>query len=140
VGGAKLRDGALSDGRVIGTINARFEPVWVNIRTTPVPDRPAIDAALENVMLDRERRVSGSFAQGFFVRSCVLSADGTRLLNPQASPRLGDMVEKGHFSYAQVKAEDYLEMLDDALLRSKADGEMERCRDGEKPRAAPKGE
>jgi hypothetical protein len=121
VGGAKLRDGALSDGRVIGTINARFEPVWVNIRTTPVPDRRAIDAALESIPMNGERKLTGSFNQGFFVRSCVLSSDGKRLLNPQGSPRFGDMVEKGHFSYAQVKAEDYLEMLDDALLRSKAD-------------------
>jgi hypothetical protein len=117
VGGDKLREGALSDLRVISTINARFEPVWVNIRRSAVPDRPAINEGLVGFTLAEDRRITGGFSYGFFVRSLVMTSDGATLLNPQSKPGLGDLFSKGHFSYAQVKPDDYLEMLEAALRR-----------------------
>lgn len=100
---------------MIGLINERFAPVWINIRREPIPDLRALDPALEGITLDEGRRVSGGFSQSFFLRSVVLSSDGQRLLNPQGKPGLGDLFSQGHFAYAQVKAEDYLAMLERSL-------------------------
>jgi hypothetical protein len=97
---------------VIALVNERFVPVWVNIREQALPDLRALDGALEGITLDERRRVSGGFSRSFFLRSVVLSPDGGTLLNPQGTPGLGQLFGRGHFAYAQVKAEDYLAMLE----------------------------
>jgi hypothetical protein len=94
-------------------------PVWINIRTTPVPDLPCLEDVLHGVALDDRRYVRGGFSQGFFLRSAVVAADGRTLLNPQSGgASLCKLLADGHFAYAQVKPEDYLRMLRDALARS----------------------
>ncbi len=82
-------------------------PVWINIRTTSIPDLPCMEAVLNGVPLDEDRKPTGGLNQGFFLRSFVLSSDGKTLLNPQ--PR-------AVFAYAQVNAPEYLEQLERALL------------------------
>ena len=99
---------------MIDLVNERFVPVWINIREESIPDFRAMDAAIEGIDLDGHRRVSG-FHQGFFLRSVVLSPDGGMLLNPQAKPNLGHLFTQGYFPYAQVKADDYLAMLERSL-------------------------
>ncbi len=115
-----LRSGALTDLRVISEINARFEPVWVNIRESAIPDRPAINDAMHGMTFSQDRRITGGFSYGFFVRSLVISPDG-KLLNRQGKPALSDPFVKGFYSYAQVKPEDFLDMLESAL-RSRSAG------------------
>lgn len=100
---------------MIETLNERFVPVWVNIRVEPVPSRVAVDQAIEGIPLDEHRKVSAGFNKSFFLRSVVLSSDGATLLNPQDKPSLGHLASQGYFPYAQVKAEDYLAMLELAL-------------------------
>lgn len=102
---------------MIERVNGRFVPVWINIREEPIPDLPAIGPALEGIPLDARRRVPDGFSKGFFLRSLVLSPDGRELLNPQETPSLGHLFTQGYFSYAQVKADDFLDMLDRALGR-----------------------
>jgi len=115
-----LRDGALSDPEVIALINEEFIPVWINIRTTPVPDIACMEEVLHNVEVDGDGRVQGSFSQGFFLRSVVLASDGETLLNPQpGGAALGDLFTEGHFKYGQVKAKHYLPMLRQALERAR---------------------
>ena len=102
---------------MIDLVNRRFIPVWINIRTTPVPDIPCLDEALPGVHLDEQRYV-GFLGQGFFLRSIVLSPQGTRLLNPEwGGSSLLKLVVDGHFAYAAVKPADYLQMLEKALSR-----------------------
>jgi hypothetical protein len=96
-------------------VNERFVPVWVNIRREPIPDFPSVDQAIAGIELDSYRRVTGGFSRKFFLKSVVLSPDGQTLLNPQDQPGLGHLFSQGHFPYAQVKAEDYLTMLEAAL-------------------------
>ena len=103
---------------MIDLLTERFVPVWLNIRDQALPDLRALDAAIEGITLDERRKVSGGFSQSFFLRSVVLSADGGTLLNPQGKPSLGHLFSQGHFAYAQVKAEDYLAMLDLALRKA----------------------
>ena len=58
------------------------------------------------------------FSEGFFLRSVVLSPDGTTLLNPQASTVSGSVdtfLHHGYDAYAQVEPGDYLSMLEGAL-------------------------
>ena len=104
---------------MIALVNARFVPVWVNIRVEPVPARAAIDQAIEGIPLDERRKVSAGFNKSFFLRSVVLTSDSATLLNPQDKPELGHLFRQGHFPYAQVKAEDYLAMLELALERER---------------------
>lgn len=111
-----LRDGALSDPEVIALVNERFVPVWVDIRTTPVPDVECLADVLDRVTVDEQRFVSGLFNQGFFLRSVVLASDGETLLNPQSGgASLWKLFTDGHFAYAQVKPRDFLRMLREAL-------------------------
>jgi hypothetical protein len=94
-------------------------PVWVNIRETPIPDLRALDAVIQGIELDAERRIPDGFSKGFFLRSVVLSPDASTLLNPQdPKANLGHLFSQGHFPYAQVKADDYLAMLEQALRRA----------------------
>lgn len=115
-----LRDGALSDPEVIGLINDEFIPVWINIRTTPVPDIACMEEVLANVDVNSDGFVQGSFSQGFFLRSVVLASNGETLLNPQpGGAALGDLFTEGYFKYGQVKAMHYLPMLRGALERAR---------------------
>ena len=103
---------------MIDLVDARFVPVWINVREAPIPDLPAINATIEGVELDEGRRIPGGFSRKFFLRSVALSADGAALLNPQdPTANLGHLISQGHFPYAQVKADDYLAMLRLALER-----------------------
>jgi len=77
-----------------------------------------MDEVLHRVSLDGRRFVTGGFSQGFFLRSVVLASDGKTLLNPQeGGASLCKLLADGHFAYAQVKADGYLRMLEDALAR-----------------------
>ena len=118
-----LRDGALSDPEVVTLVNEEFVPVWINIRTTPVPDLACMEEVLHNVEVDADNRVQGNFSQGFFLRSVVLASDGETLLNPQpGGASLGDLITEGHFKYGQVKSKHYLPMLREALERARRSG------------------
>jgi hypothetical protein len=120
VGGAALRASALSDPQVIALVNQRFVPVWVNIRTDPLPATPVLSRVLLKTEMGPDRHVEDLFSKGFFLRSLVLTPDGQRLLNPQAETVKASMEtysQKGYFAYAQVKPDDYLLMLDSALRR-----------------------
>ena len=103
---------------MIDLVNGRFVPVWINTREEPVPDLRALDLAVEGIELDERRRVAGGFSRKFFLRSVALSPDGGTLLNPQDKPSLGHLFTQGHFPYAQVKAEDYLAMLEGSLRKA----------------------
>ena len=105
---------------MIDRVNERFVPVWINTREEPIPDRRAMDAAIAGIELDERRRVPGGFSQGFFLRSVVLSPDGGTLLNPQDKPNLGHLFSQGYFPYAQVKADDYLAMLERSLRQAES--------------------
>jgi len=107
---------------VVDFVNDEFVPVWINIRTTPVPDLACMEDVLGKVEVNGDGVVQGAFSQGFFVRSVVLAGDGETLLNPQdiRNASLGDLFTVGYFPYAQVKSKDYLPMLRSALERSRA--------------------
>jgi hypothetical protein len=120
VGGSWLRSGALSDDDVIDLINAKLVPVWIDVRTESLPPLPpgTISSRIE---LDANRRVVKPLQEGFFLRSLVLSSDGKVVLNLQDDSPEGaraSMRDHGYFSYAQVKAIDYLPMLRDAIARN----------------------
>src|SRR5438067_1548042 len=90
------------------------------MRTTPVPDIPKdiLDRVLMNAFLDEEHRIDDTFSQGFFLRSLVLSPDGSALLNPQATTVVSsseNFRHLGYFAYAQTKAEEFLPMLEESL-------------------------
>lgn len=103
MGGALLRDEALSDPRVIALINERLVPVWVNIRSQPVPD--LLDAASMDLAIDARRHINTDFSRHFLVRSAVVTSDG-KLLNPQHC--------QGGLPI--TKADPYLDMLRAALF------------------------
>ena len=107
---------------MVDFVNEEFVPVWINVRTTPVPDLACMEDVLGKVDVDGDGVVQGSFSQGFFLRSVVLASDGETLLNPQdiEHASLGDLFTAGYFPYAQVKTKDYLPMLRAALERSRA--------------------
>jgi hypothetical protein len=123
VGGAALRSGALSDDGVIALVNDAFIPVWIDVRTTPLPPLPIWPQVLLKTQLGVDRRVVDLFSQGFFLRSLVLTPDGQTLLNPQADTVTGSIAtssEKGYYAYAQTKPQDYQVMLQGALVRFRA--------------------
>ncbi|MBI3856951.1 MAG: hypothetical protein HY293_14785 [Planctomycetes bacterium] len=95
--------------------------MWINVRTTPVPDLACMEDVLHKVEVDPDGMVQGNFNQGFFLRSVVLASDGETLLNPQpGGASLFDLVTDGHFPYGQVKPKHYLPMLRGALERARA--------------------
>lgn len=111
----------MSDPEVVALVNEEFVPVWINVRTTPVPDLACMEEVLHSVEVDSDNMVQGSFSQGFFLRSVVLASDGETLLNPQpGGASLGDLFTDGHFPYGQVKSNHYLPMLRGALERLRA--------------------
>jgi hypothetical protein len=116
-----LRDGALSDPEVIALVNDEFVPVWINVRTSPIPDLACMNEVLGKVEVDSDNMVQGGFNQGFFLRSVVLARDGETLLNPQPGhASLGSLFSEGHFPYGQVRAKHYLPMLRGALERARS--------------------
>lgn len=120
MGGQALRSAALADQRVIDLLNDRFVPVWINVRTDPVPNVAKLDQVLIEGRLDATRHIANLFSLGFFLRSVVLDPEGTTILNWQPNTLMGSGIHlwsHGHFAYAQYEARDYLEMLHDALER-----------------------
>lgn len=120
MGGAALRVGALSDPEVIDLINTEFVPVWINVRTTPLPRLPFWQDVLLNAKVGPDNRIEDLFSEGFFLRSVVTTPDGQTLLNPQAATVAGSLAtssREGHYAYAQTKRDDFLLMLKGALAR-----------------------
>jgi hypothetical protein len=102
---------------VIQLVNDELVPVWIDVRTTPVPDIPALRPVLAGLKIELEggRRVPEKHL-GFLLISAVTTYDGAILLNPEATDApLGMLFDKGHFPYARVTPEDYLAMLRKAL-------------------------
>lgn len=89
-------------------------PVWIDVRTTPLPDVSGLNRTLEGTTLDVERRVVNDFSRKFFVRNLLLAADGT-LLNPCDRAGWSAWWRDGHFPYAQVAVHSYAAMLDAGL-------------------------
>jgi hypothetical protein len=102
---------------VIRLVNDEFVPVWINVRTTPVPDVPALRPVVTGLKLelDEDRHVSESH-RGFLLVSAVTTHDGGILLNPEPTEDpLGMLFDRGHFPYSRVKPGEYLAMLRRAL-------------------------
>ena len=105
---------------MIDLINRELVPVWVNVRTTPVPPFPFLDQFLVNGRVDARNWIKDPFSEGFFVRSLVVTPDGQTLLNPQPRTVVGSAVSffyRGTVSYAQIDPGDFLVMLRRALSR-----------------------
>lgn len=105
---------------MIALINERFVPVWINVRTTPLPPLPVLSKVLVNARVDRDNKIADLFSEGFFVRSVVLSPDGQRILNPAPTTVAGSLKHlalDADLGYAQVDPRDYLSMLRHALDR-----------------------
>jgi hypothetical protein len=102
---------------VIALVNAELVPVWINVRTTPLPDIPALRPIVGGLdaKLDEDGRVEEK-RRGFFVVSAVTTGDGAILLNPEPTDHpVAMLFDEGHFPYARVNADDYLAMLHKAL-------------------------
>ena len=105
---------------MIDLVNDQFVPVWLNIRKEEIPNVAVLDQVMLNGRLDSTRRVHDLASRGFFLRSVVLTPDGSELLNPQATTieeSVKTYSRHGYYAYAQVKAVDYLVMLHGALNR-----------------------
>jgi hypothetical protein len=105
---------------VIELVNRETVPVWINVRTTPVPRFPFVSEILINGRLDSRNFIADPFSEGFFVRSLVITPDGQTLLNPQPPTVAGASLQffrRGDVSYAQMDAGDFLAMLQRALSR-----------------------
>ena len=113
------------DSQVIQTLNNDFIPVWINVRTTPVPAFPDRAEVLMVTRLDDDDRVEDLGSQGFFLRLVVLDPTDLGLLNrqaPTAEASVETFLQEGHFAYAQASAEDVLEMLANARKTAIARG------------------
>jgi hypothetical protein len=105
-------------------VNGDFVPVWINVRTTPLPRLPFVADVLVNAKVDADNKVVDPFSKGFFLRSVVLSPDLTRVLNHAPSTVAGTVREvalEGTQSYAAVDAPDYLSLLIKALHRHRGE-------------------
>lgn len=105
-------------------INADFVPVWINVRTTPLPRLPFVPDVLVNAKVDADNKVVDPFSKGFFLRTVVLSPDLQRILNRAASTVAGSVREvaiDGTQCYAAVDAPDYLSLLTKALHRHRGE-------------------
>lgn len=105
MGAHALRDGALSNLRVIDLVNEHLVPVWVNIREEEWPRAAAIEDNDWELWVGAGRRVLNPYAYFYFVRSCVLTPDGDVLLNDDA----------GRFGQVGHEATSYKEMLERSL-------------------------
>ena len=109
---------------MIDLINADFVPVWINVRTTPLPRLPFVPDVLVNAKVDADNKVVDPFSKGFFLRTVVLSPDLQRILNRAASTVAGSVREvaiDGTQCYAAVDAPDYLSLLTKALHRHRGE-------------------
>jgi hypothetical protein len=109
---------------VIEMVNAEFVPVWINVRTTPLPRLPFVPDVLVNAKVDADNKVLDPFSKGFFLRSVVLSPDLQTILNRAPSTIAGTVREvalEGTQSYAAVDPPDYLSLLTKALHRHRGE-------------------
>ncbi|HEX9104659.1 MAG TPA: hypothetical protein VF997_20755 [Polyangia bacterium] len=109
---------------MIDMVNAEFIPVWINVRTTPLPRLPFVPAVLVNAKVDADNKVVDPFSKGFFLRSVVLSPDLQRILNREPSTVAGslrEVVVDGTQVYAAIDAPDYLSLLTKALHRHRGE-------------------
>jgi hypothetical protein len=105
-------------------LNAEFVPVWINVRTTPLPRLSFVPDVLVNAKVDADNKVVDPFSKGFFLRTVVLSPDLQRILNRSASTIAGSVREvavDGTQVYAAVDAPDYLSLLTKALHRHRGE-------------------
>ena len=103
-------------------IDRDFVPVWIDVRTTPLPRLPFVDEILVNARVDADNKVIDPFSRGFFLRTAVLAPDGA-LLNRGRSTvagALATVIRDGDNGYAALDPGDYLVMLDRALARWRA--------------------
>lgn len=117
MGGAALRGGALNNREVVEHINRDFVPVWVNARSTPLPDFPDREEVLMGTKLTEEGLVKDLGSQGFFLRIVVLDPEDLALLNrqaPTAAESVKTFTQEGHFAYAQAYARQVVPMLEAA--------------------------
>jgi hypothetical protein len=105
-------------------INADFVPVWINVRTTPLPRLPFVPDVLVGAKVDAGNKVIDPFSKGFFLRSVVLSPDGQTILNRSPSTvagSIGSALRDGSQFYATIDTPDYLSMLGKALKRHRGE-------------------
>ncbi len=120
LGGDYLRSSALTDARVIRKINEEFVPVWINVRTTPIPRFPFLKDVLVTATVNAENRVTDTFSKNYFLRSVVVSPDGQTLLNPGATNvtvAARKLIFEGDFTYETNDPGSYLGLLEHALRR-----------------------
>ena len=120
MGGDYLRSAALRDARVIARLNDEFVPVWINVRTTPVPAWPFVRDILVTAKIDKDGRVRDTWSRNYYVHTILVSPDGQTLLNPGASTVAStarSLVFEGDFSYSTIDPGDYLSMLSRAERR-----------------------
>jgi hypothetical protein len=109
-----LRSDALRDGRVIELANRSYIPVWINVRTTPLPRFPFQKEILVTAKVDQDNRVVDRFSRTFFVHTILVSPDGGTLLNPGPSTVAAtakSLIFDGSFGYEALEAGEYLGML-----------------------------
>ncbi len=109
---------------MIDLVNAEFVPVWINVRTTPLPRLPFVPDVLVNAKVDVDNKVIDPFSKGFFLRSVVLSPDLKTILNRAPATVAGSVREAvldGTQCYAAVDAPDYLSLLIKALHRHRGE-------------------
>ncbi len=114
LGADYLRSSALADQRVIDAINRDLVPVWINVRTTPLPPFPFLQDVLVTATVDTNRRVIDNFSRGFFFRSLMVSADGQTLFNPGAKTvreATKQLVFNGSWTFEANEPGEYLSML-----------------------------
>ncbi len=95
-------------------------PVWINVRTTPLPRLPFVPDVLVGAKVDADNKVVDPFSKGFFLRSVVLSPDLQTILNRAPATVAGSLaaaIRDGSQDYATIDAPDYLSMLRHALWR-----------------------
>ena len=105
---------------MIADINADVVPVWINVRTTPLPRLAVIPDVLVNAKVDSSNLIKDPFSEGFFLRSVVLTPDGATILNRSPTTVAGSIsraIFEGDNSYAAIDAGDYLSMLRRSLRR-----------------------
>jgi hypothetical protein len=120
MGGDYLRSAALRDPQVIDVINKQFVPVWINVRTTPVPRWPFLADVLTTATVDKDGRFTDRWSRTFYVHSVIVSPDGQRLLNKGAGTVASTahaLIFEGNFSYSAIDPGEYLGMLKRALER-----------------------
>jgi hypothetical protein len=115
-----LRSDALRSRKVVDLVNLAFVPVWINVRTTPLPPFPFLQEILVTARLNAERRVVDRWSRTFYVHTIIASFDGQHLLNRGANTVASTaraLLLEGNFSYEAIDAGGYLGILQRALER-----------------------